>query len=228
MAHPSLDGVLADVQPGTAVVFDLDGTLFQAGPRHLKIAQEFAVFRPAAAEAVGRMTAEDFGYDAAVALRAHGLRDPRVLKDFRRFWSQHYFTSRYALLDTPQPGAVDFAHACRERGAQIVYLTGRDEPKMGEGTRRSLAQHAFPLGRHATLLLKPKTRMGDTEWKEQALPKVEEAGRVLATFENEPRNANLFLRRFPAASHFLLDTVRSADAEAVDPAVIVIPGFDAA
>ena len=194
--------------------------MFWSGPRHLKIAQEFASFRTPAAAVVGRMEAEDFGYEADVAMKQAGMRDPRLLREFRAYWAQNYFTSKYALLDLPHAGAVDFVHACYERGAQVIYLTGRDEPKMGEGTRRSLVQHAFPMGRRATLLLKPQTRMGDTEWKTQALPQVEAAGRVAATFENEPRNANLFAQRYPEGIHVLMETVCSPGAVAPLPQVV--------
>lgn len=225
MGSPRLHDVLADVRSGAVVVFDLDATLLWSGPRHLRIAREFAALRPRAAGSVARMVAEDFGYEAHVALRAAGVRDARLLAEFRRFWGQLYFTSKYAMADLPQPGAVDFVHACHERGGRVVYLTGRDEAKMGDGTRRSLLRHAFPLGRGTRLMLKPKTRMSDHEWKQQALPLVEAEGRVVATFENEPRNANLYARRFPDALHFLLETVCSPDAEAPSDALIRTPDF---
>ena len=213
MGSPRLHDVLAVVRPGTVVVFDLDATLLWSGPRHLRIAQEFAALRPQAADAVARMKAEDFGYEAHVALRAAGVRDARLLREFRKFWGQSYFSNKYALADLPQPGAVDFVHACHERGGRVVYLTGRDEPKMGTGTRRSLVRNAFPMGRGTLLLLKPRTAMSDVEWKRQAIPKVLAEGKVVATFENEPRNANLYVRRFPDAYNFLLETVCSPGAE---------------
>jgi hypothetical protein len=50
-------------------------------------------------------------------------------------------------------------------------------------------------------------------------------GEVVATFENEPGNANLLLEAFPDARHFLLDTVHSPEAEAPDSALIVIEDF---
>ena len=225
MGNPRLHDVLADVEPGTVVVFDLDATLLWSGQRHLKIAQDFGAFRAGAARAVANLSAEDFGYEADAALRAAGLKDKRLLREFKAFWGQKYFTSKYCLLDLPQPGAVDFVHAVEERGARVVYLTGRDEPKMGEGTRRSLAQHAFPLGRRTTLLLKPRPRMGDTEWKQEALPQVEALGRVVATFENEPRNANLFARRFPEATNVLMETVCSPGAEAALPQLVRTADF---
>jgi hypothetical protein len=221
---PLLD-LLSRITRGDVVVFDLDATLLWSGPRHLRIAQEFASLRPAADRFVRQLGAEDFGYDATATLRSKGLHNAKLLREFGRFWGQHYFTSKYALLDQPQPGAVEFVHACSQKGARIVYLTGRDEPKMGDGTRRSLAMHAFPLGMRAKLLLKPVTDMKDHEWKRKALPRLEKLGRVVATFENEPGNANLFADAFPDATHFLMKTVCSPDAAAPKPDLVPISDF---
>lgn len=225
MGSPELRTVLDSLGPGSVVVFDLDATLLWSGPRHLRIAREFAALRPQSARAVRKLKAEDFAYEPSEALAAAGLRDDKLLRQFRQFWSQRYFTSAYALADRPQPGAVDYVHACHSAGARVVYLTGRDEPNMGEGTRRSLLNHAFPLGFRTQLLMKPKIDQSDRAWKLQAMEQLEDRGRVAATFENEPGNANLFAARFPDAVHFLLDTVHSADAEPPSAALVRTPDF---
>ena len=50
-------------------------------------------------------------------------------------------------------------------------------------------------------------------------------GAVVATFENEPGNANLFLDAFPDALHFLLLTEHSPEAEAPRPELIQTDDF---
>lgn len=225
MGSPELRAVLDGLGPGSVVVFDLDATLLWAGPRHLRIAREFASLRPLAARAIDKLKAEDFAYEPSEALAAAGLRDGKLLRQFRKFWGQRYFTSDYAFADRPQPGAVDYVHACHAAGARVVYLTGRDEPNMGEGTRRSLLHHAFPMGYRTKLLLKPKAEQSDRAWKTEAFDLLEQRGTVVATFENEPGNANLFAERFPDAVHFLMETVHSKDAEAPLPQLVRTPDF---
>jgi hypothetical protein len=48
---------------------------------------------------------------------------------------------------------------------------------------------------------------------------------VVATFENEPGNANLFLDNFPQASHFLIGKVRSPTSPQPRPEIIEIADF---
>ena len=78
----------------------------------------------------------------------------------------------------------------------------------------------------ATCQLKPDFYANDKEFKTAALDAVRSLdGEVVATFENEPGNANLFMRAFPEAKHYLLDTVHSPEAEAPDPSLIVMDDF---
>ena len=63
--------------------------------------------------------------------------------------------------------------------------------------------------------------MSDTGFKDDATADLRSyRGEVVASFENEPGNANMFLRAFPEALHFLLLTVHSPGAEEPDPALI--------
>ena len=74
--------------------------------------------------------------------------------------------------------------------------------------------------------MKPDFYADDREFKTAALERIRAlGGEVVATFENEPGNANLFMRAFPAAKHFLLDTVHSPGAEAPDPSLIQMDDF---
>ena len=50
-------------------------------------------------------------------------------------------------------------------------------------------------------------------------------GEVVASFENEPGNANMFLAAFPDALHVLLQTIHSPGAEPPRPELILTPDF---
>ena len=128
---------------------------------------------------------------------------------------------------TTIPGAPEFVTACHDAGAFIYYLTGRHVGGMEKGTVNALVAHGFPLftGKVACQL-KPDYYANDREFKTAALDGVRALhGEVVATFENEPGNANLFFEAFPEAKHFLLDTVHSPEAEVPDPALIVVEDF---
>jgi hypothetical protein len=111
-------------------------------------------------------------------------------------------------------------------GAAVYYLTGRDEPGMGRGTRASLQAHGFPIedGR-CHLRLKPRFEDDDLEFKRQAVDEIRSAGAVLALFENEPANANLFLQAFPDARVFFLETVCSPNPPPLLPGILRLRDF---
>ncbi len=215
-SEEALREVLDRLCDGGTVVFDLDSTLFWTGPRHLRILREFAEGDAELERIVDGMRAEDIGYDADLALRAAGWAADSG--ELLRFWGARYFTSEYLAEDRPYPGALEFAAACAALG-DVVYLTGRAEPTMGQGTRDSLARWGFPRGE---LLMKPSVHLPDSAFKAEAVGRLHG---VVATFENEPGNANLLARAFPSALHFLVRTAHSPNAEQASPAVRWIDGF---
>jgi hypothetical protein len=98
---------------------------------------------------------------------------------------------------------------------------------MEVGTVAALRSESFPFWRGRCVLhLKPSFEMSDRAFKDDAIGDVRSyLGEVVATFENEPGNANLFLSAFPEALHFLLMTVHSPGAEAPDPKLIKSDDF---
>ena len=183
---------------------------------HRRILREFAA---AHAIAVDDLDPWSFGWDIRHAGARAGVADP-LLADLEAFWAARYFTSDYALEDRPMPGAVGYVARVAEL-ADVLYLTGRDAPNMGEGTRQSLARH----GLAGELWMKPDPDHTDLGWKIEAIGRLQDRG-VAATFENEPGNANRFVAAFPDAMHFLVDTYHSPSAPPPDPALIRIDGFE--
>jgi len=213
------------------LVFDLDSTLFSTCPRNLKILEDFVTARgdehPVLHEIWPTLTEADMGWNVHESLRERGVEDEALLADLRKFWGERFFTNEFCQIDTPISGAPEFVTACHDAGAFIYYLTGRHVGGMEKGTVNALVAHGFPLftGKVACQL-KPDYYANDREFKTAALDGVRALhGEVVATFENEPGNANLFLEAFPEAKHFLLDTVHSPEAEVPDPALSVIEDF---
>jgi hypothetical protein len=213
------------------LVFDLDSTLFSTCPRNLKILEDFVAARgdehPILHEIWPTLTEADMGWNVNECLQERGVEDEALLSDLRKFWGERFFTNEFCEIDSPIPGAPEFVSACHDAGAFIYYLTGRHVGGMEKGTASSLVANGFPLftGK-ASCQLKPDYYANDKEFKTAALDGVRALhGEVVATFENEPGNANLFLEAFPEAKHFLLDTVHSPEAEVPDPSLIVLDDF---
>lgn len=201
-------------------VFDLDSTLFSTAPRNFRILREFVQehheAHPHLSMISERLGLDDMGWNVHEDMRRAGVHDEEVLGLLRRFWFDRFFQDDYLATDVEVPGAARFVTACHERGALIYYLTGRHVGGMEHGTVRALKSHGFPFWRGRCVLhLKPTFETPDRDFKNEAIDDVRSYhGKVVATFENEPGNANMFLRSFPGALHFLLLTIHSPEAEA--------------
>ena len=232
MGSPRLRDVLERIESAIAAgvlplaIFDLDSTLFLTEPRNLQIFHEFAARRrtvyPELAALVDQIGPAQMGWNIRESLAHHGVQNLELLDDLHRFWRDRFFTDDYVVHDDPTAGSVEFVTACHQRGALIYYLTGRHVGGMELGTVRALRTAGFPFWRgRCTLHLKPSFEMSDHAFKDDALSDIRSYhGRVVATFENEPGNANLFLRSFPDALHFLLETIHSPEPEIPDPRLI--------
>jgi len=237
MGHPLLAEVFERITHtlkygGTPlVVFDLDGTLLRTGGRHLAILQEFVnTADPALSglerlrDALSEITAGDFGYDVTDPLFARGIDNSALNRALLDFWSVRYFSNRYCGYDMPAPGAQDFVNAVKSAGALVWYATSRPEPTMGIGTRTSLLQHDFPLDEMAALAMRGDISQSDVDFKEAIVAAVAQV-HLVAQFENEPANANLFATAWPDALHFLVGDVHSPDAPEPLPGVLHTEDF---
>jgi hypothetical protein len=128
--------------------------------------------------------------------------------------------------DIALAGAVEFTRACYEAGATIVYFTGRDLPLMGIGSFQSLRDLGFPIGAVGTeLVLKPDAKIPDEAFKRDEAPKLKRIGRVVASFDNEPGNCNVFVETCPDAEVIFVDTQHLPGAPRLHPKVEVVSDF---
>jgi hypothetical protein len=216
--------------PRGVVVLDLDSTVLDNRPRQARIVQDYG--RMAQLPALLGARPEHWrGWDLEAALLAAGL-SPRELRrhyaSFRRFWAERFFTSAYCSLDVPVPGAPEFVRAIAAAGARIAYVTGRPA-WMEDGTLDVFRRFGFPLpdGARAHLFMKPGDGLSDDAWKSVACQAVEELGRVVAAFDNEPAHVNAYARAWPAALAIHLDRDHSPRPVEVLPRVPSIADFRA-
>jgi len=192
------------------VVFDLDGTVFDVKPRTLRILKEFA-FTSQAQEiskeicdwALG-LRAYQLCYTLEESAQMNNIPEHIRRKDFMKaafeFWKTRFFSHEYVMMDHPVAGAVEYAHAVVNAGGEAVYLTGRDWPGMGKGTRSLLEHWGFPVASHeAELIMKPNAGMDDAEFKDTALRDLRVHSEAVAFFDNEPSNFHVFEKNFPNA-----------------------------
>jgi len=113
---------LARLGVPTAVVFDLDNTVFDTRHRTLQAGRAFD-------EAKGTRFFADvevdvIGVDGHATATALGLKDPHHA-DFVAFWEIHFWTPEHLAHDEPIDEMVALVRAAQEAGADVTFLTGR-------------------------------------------------------------------------------------------------------
>lgn len=190
-------------------VFDLDGTLFDNGPRTLSILAEFAneTDNEALAAALRTREGKPTPYLLADLFHEMGETNEELIKAASDFWFKRFFTNDYQAYDKVMPGAVSFVNDFYRSGGTVVYLTGRDAPNMVIGCVAALQKGGFPIGvTRTSLVLKPDFDTADLAFKREAVNFIEHLGEVVVSLDNEPGNCNLFLESWPNALIGFIDT----------------------
>lgn len=202
------------------VLLDLDSTLYDVRPRTYQILIDWARSAqgssfPEIQEVILRMNKSDIAYSLDETFHQWKFNLPPGLKEIaleslRQFWYRHFFSNSYLSFDQPYPGAAAFVQHLNEIGAKLVYLTGRDELNMAEGTQTCLKRDGFPLeSSKSQLRMKPVPQLNDLEFKKAAVSQLVQEERIVASFENEPPNVVALYQLFPQAMHVFVDTLCS-------------------
>lgn len=213
------------------MVFDLDGTIMDNRPRVVAILRELAeVWRdqhPGAASTLAGIGVDEVAYGFVDTIKRAGVHDERLHAEGLRFWRERFFKDPHIRHDTEIAGARDYVRACHDAGAVIVYLTGRDLPNMALGSFASLRDLGFPIGTIGTeLVTKPAFETPDSVFKREVAPGLQRLGEVIAVFDNESANCNLFLEVHPECTAVFVDTQYAPDPPPLDPRVHVIHSFE--
>jgi hypothetical protein len=203
------------------VIFDLDSTLFDVSKRSFEILKEWMAHPEASqfTETVSKMadiTPSDMRYslqDVWDIKKIPHQKPPfdHHFKQARQFWRKRFFSNDYLMHDYPTEGAVKFVNQLHQMGATIVYLTGRDVPLMSFGTFDQLKKHGLPIEQDRTrLILKPKRHLDDLDFKSGVAKLVKSWGKVIASFENEPKNLIAMAKEFsPETMNVFIESVSS-------------------
>lgn len=219
-----LDLILAEAQRlrsnGERVqfFFDIDSTLLCVSPRTQQILRDFAAqpkmkqLFPQACEILQTVEATPRDWGIRQILERYQIKETLTFFEaIRNFWAESFFSSSYLQHDEPYKGAVDFVNWCVKQQIEVGYLTGRDEPRMGAGTRESLKQHGFPVSPARGLNMKPHNRFEDGQFKVDFFSQKLQSEPSIHTwfFENEPVILNQVMRTHPQVRCIFLDTVHS-------------------
>lgn len=205
-------------------VFDLDSTLFNVTPRLEKVLMDYAK-NPSHQKKFPEQI--PFFQNIKILKKDWSIREILIRagldghhhefqESVRQYWITHFFSNTALEHDVPYPGAVEFVQSVAQTRAEIVYLTGRDVHRMGEGSKKVLQKWGFPLDENKyRLVLKPHKSLDDAEFKKDwfvALP--ENKYERIWFFENEPVNIHLIREAKPQVEIFYFDSTHSGRTEA--------------
>ncbi|MCB0414025.1 MAG: HAD family hydrolase [Bdellovibrionales bacterium] len=197
-------------------IFDLDSTIFDVSPRTQKILEDFKndptiqKKYPSQVEQMKDLAVKntDWGIKESFS-RAQILGTVDFFDEARKYWALHFFSNHYLIYDKPYDGAVDFLNKLSSFGAKIVYLTGRDVKRMGEGTKKSLLDHGLPLKHDNDLILKPFKGMSDSLFKKEVIDELKNDHEEIWFFENEPVNTKIVEEHHQDVRIVFFDSVHS-------------------
>lgn len=230
-----LDDARAAGAGRSLAVFDLDSTLYDLTLRVTAILDRFAkdpavrARYPEASEQIRDVEIRRTDWGLIEPLARLGI-SKKTHKDFvdeiQAAWARGFFSNDFLDRDFPLPGAVDFVKSCLEHGAYVLYLTGRDTTRMGEGTVKSLKECGFPLdGVRSRLWLKPDQKLNDAQFKADVIADLVRQHDPVWLFENEPVNINAVVKRAPQTRIVFIDTCHSG-LEDVENAIATIKHFE--
>ena len=217
-----LTRVLQSIQRGldaghrVLTVFDLDSTLFDVSPRLEKILLDFAEIpenQQRFPEQIPyfkyiRTHRSDWGIRKSLLRAGLAHAEPEFQRAVGDFWRERFFSNDYLEFDIPYEGASEYVNQVYKLGTEVVYLTGRDQHRMGSGSRKVLQKWNFPLDdKWAHLVLKPQKEMDDGLFKRDwFLQHPHEDSKAVWFFENEPVNVNLVKKHSPHVEIIFFDS----------------------
>lgn len=197
-------------------IFDLDSTLFCVSPRTQAILNSLSkdddlkLRFPDETPQLAALKVSPLDWGIRSVIVRHQLKGSKeFFSAVREKWADRFFSSEHLEDDIPYPGAVEFVSSLNLLGVEIRYLTGRDRPRMGEGTIRSLNKHGFPLANPDHLHMKPDSNRHDAEFKRDTLMRLIGSARKVWFFENEPVIINLVQKQLPDLKIIFMDSVHS-------------------
>ncbi len=197
-------------------LFDLDSTLYNVSPRTQKILLEFCK-DPEMVKAYPKETqtiptisisTEDWGFAEALD-RENFQSSITFFKDLNKFWRKYFFSNHYLEQDTLYTKATEFVKKVENLGFTIIYLTGRNQDLMREGSLKNLLRDQFPYTDNSSLIMKTDKKLNDSLFKSNIIDDLKRKYDKILFFENEPTIINKVHDDHPEVTLFFMDSTHS-------------------
>lgn len=212
------------------LIIDLDGTLVDYTLRTYQIFQKALQeldLPDKIKKIVNDIKPEDYDYFPKTNFIKLGIKDKSIIDKLTDFWTDHYFTNQYLHYDRQIPGAYDFITCVLSLDINVVYLTGRDDENMGEGTRTWLEKNGF-LDNHNSrcrLMMKMDLTIENFESKARNGEKIGKLGQPVLIVDNEPIELETMCGRFPEATPVLVEMPNSGKPATLPPNTLKVENF---
>lgn len=212
------------------VVFDVDSTLFHIHTRNQAIIKAFfskpevnqSFSREAAIASKVEFLPKDWGFKASFQRSGLENLDGELSTRLHSFWEKKFFSNEFLKNDIPVEGAREYLKALLDSHGHIKYLTGRDQPRMLQGTIDSFRRWQFPLSENSSgnceLVLKADHRTPDEDFKKDVLKKWAQDFDFIYFIDNEPINLNMAEQSFPEMELIFMDTTHQGQQKPPDRA----------
>ena len=203
-----------------ACVFDLDGTLFDVGPRTLGIIKEWLdsesakQFDETLIKKAEKINYRHVGYSLSHAFENAGfdMRNQEVMKFFtsiERHWKKKFFDGKSLVkYDSMIPNAEKFVRSVMSHDIKIIYLTGRHFHHMFEGTTEQLKKFNLPYD-EKHIFLKKSPFIEDQIFKSEEIKSISKTYDIVGNFENEYLNLGYMALEAPNAIQVIFDSQHS-------------------
>ena len=214
-----------------AVFFDLDSTLFCVSPRTQNILRRLARdsnFRSkyaTEAEILSRVEVLPSDWGIRPVLERSVFKEKfspekmpsedqmAFFREVRSYWRKYFFSSHDLDKDKIYPSANEYVRHLHALGADILYLTGREEGPMRPGTIQALLAWGFPYVTDSKLIMKPSQVQTDESYKALVLKESVKDYDHVWFFENEPVIINLVRPLVPQVRIIFMNTVHAGRAQ---------------
>lgn len=213
-------------------IFDLDSTIFDLTNRQLQIFREFAneekyqKMFPEECNAFAYMNENHMSYYPEDCIHNFGVEkiSSSFQEHFYPFWEVRFFSNEYCEYDIPEKDSLKYIQSIYDLGGHIHYLTGRDEARMGIGTRKSLKDHGFILNDNCERIkikLKPEKSIPDANFKKEYVDSFAEDFDKIVFIDNEPANLEILTGEYPHLRLVHFDTYHMGKHKVPEEALVV-------
>lgn len=199
-----------------ACVFDLDSTLICVRGRTQAILRSAPDYPPLRQVCAGQVelfrTIEVYPTDYGLKhiLARTGIRlSSSCYYDLSGYWSHCFFSNEFLKYDKLYEGVSSYLSLLEKTEVEIIYLTGRSQKFMGEGTYKQLNQWNLPLKKKEFLIMKQNNFTEDAVYKAKCLENLSRQYKKIWFFENEPTTINFIDQHLPEIHLIFVDSVHS-------------------